>query len=86
MLTASHNEFEDEVEAEAKKVMTERLLAVLPISERDIVCRAFGIGYDRSYEYDEIGEELGYTGERIRQICVKAVKKMQDSAKRVLAM
>ena len=86
VVTASHNDYEDEVEAEANKDATDRLLATLSITERDIVCRAFGIGYDRAYEYDEIGAQLGYTGERIRQICTKALAKMKDSAKRVLAM
>ena len=57
------------------------LLACIPLAQRDIVARAFGIGYDRAYEDAEIADALGYTAERIRQIKNAAIARMKAAAK-----
>ena len=36
----------------------------------------FGIGYDKEYNNYEIGEELGLTSERIRQVINDVTKKL----------
>lgn len=86
VVTASVNDYEREIEDEDAKAKTEKLLSVLTVAERDVVRRVLGIGMDRAQEFDEIGEEIGYTGERVRQIYKGAIKRMRASAKRVLAM
>lgn len=79
--TASTNAYEEEIDAEDRGAKVAALLACIPIAQRDIVARAFGIGYDRAYEDAEIGEELGYTSERIRQIKNEAIARMRRAAK-----
>lgn len=81
MRTASRNAYEDEVEQEDREDKTAKLLSILPVGSRDIVRRAFGIGYDRQYEDAEIAEELGYTAERVRQIKLEALGRMRKVAK-----
>jgi DNA-directed RNA polymerase sigma subunit (sigma70/sigma32) len=78
--TACTNTYESEIETEDRQYKVARLLSILPIAQRDIVSRAFGIGYDRAYEDAEIAEELGYTAERVRQIKNAAVVRMKKSA------
>ena len=79
--TASRNAFEDEVEQEDREDKSAKLLSCLPVAYRAVVRRAFGIGYDRSYEDAEIADELGYTAERVRQIKLEALGRMRKVAK-----
>jgi RNA polymerase primary sigma factor len=55
--------------------------ALSPREERIIRMR-FGIGLDRDYTLESIGEEYSLTRERIRQIEAKALRKLQHPAKR----
>ena len=72
---------EEEIDAEDKTAKVNTLLACVPLSQRDIVARAFGIGYDRAYEDAEIADALGYTAERIRQIKNAAIARMKTAAR-----
>lgn len=83
---ASRNGYEAEMEKEDNEHKVALLLKGLSVREQEIVCRKFGIGFDREYELDEIATELGYTHERVRQLLGEALKKMKGRAKRVLAM
>ena len=82
---ATRNEYESEMDAEDMSDKTQRLLRGLSVREQDIVCRKFGIGYDREYELDEIADELGYTHERCRQLLKGALTKMKTRAVRIMA-
>lgn len=81
--TASTNGYEEEMEAEERDDKVKRLLSCLPITQRDIMARAFGVGYDRAYEDAEIGEALGFTSERIRQLKLDGLKRMKSYAKAI---
>ena len=50
------------------------------LSEREsfIIRKAFGLG-EQSMGLEYIGEELGLTRERVRQICDKGIRKLQES-------
>ena len=85
MVTATRNEYESEMDAEDMSDKTQRLLKGLSVREQDIICRKFGIGYDREYELDEIAEELGYTHERCRQLLKGALAKMKTRAVKIMA-
>jgi RNA polymerase primary sigma factor len=39
----------------------------------------FGIGYDQEHTLEEIGQEIGLTRERIRQIQGQALEKLRSS-------
>ena len=54
-----------------------RLLKELNPREEQILRMRFGIGYDEESTLEEIGETLGVTRERIRQIETKALQKLR---------
>jgi len=54
-----------------------RSLRELPTRERRVLCMHFGIGHHRAYTLEEIGRKFRLTRERIRQIEVKALKKLR---------
>ena len=84
MAMASVNGYERESELEDARYRAARLLKGLSFRESEIVCRKFGIGYDREYELDEIAEILGYTHERVRQILRDTLTKLRGK-ERVLS-
>ncbi|MCF0202060.1 MAG: sigma-70 family RNA polymerase sigma factor, partial [Bacteroidaceae bacterium] len=53
---------------------------VLNERESFIIRKAFGLG-EQSMGLEYIGEELGLTRERVRQICDKGIRKLQESGK-----
>jgi RNA polymerase primary sigma factor len=54
----------------------DRALATLSDKEREILRLRFGIGTDREYTLEEIGERFSVTRERIRQIEATALRKL----------
>jgi len=58
------------------------MLTTLSSREEKVVRMRTGIGEERQYTLEEIGEEFGLTRERIRQIEVKAIKKLRHPARR----
>ena len=74
--TASYNDYETEVENESLSLSMRRAMKVLSERERTIICMANGIGYNKDYKDKEIGEELGLTSERVRQLRNNAQTKL----------
>jgi len=62
------------------KEQVQELLETLPVRERIIVKMRFGIDSSKEYTLEEIGNLLGLTRERIRQIEVEALRKIQIPA------
>ncbi|MDM8566997.1 RNA polymerase sigma factor RpoS [Candidatus Halobeggiatoa sp. HSG11] len=58
------------------------LLSRLSDKQNIVIQRRFGIGSEREYTLEEIGEELGLTRERVRQIQMTAMKRLRDLLKR----
>jgi RNA polymerase primary sigma factor len=56
----------------------EQVLATLPPREARILRLRFGLGYDRAYTLEEVGEKFGLTRERIRQIEGKALRQLRQ--------
>lgn len=83
--TASHNAFEDEIEQESLMDEISRRLSVLTPREQFIIRMKFGFITGYEMDYKSIAEEWNkthsekeqLTQERIRQICVAALKKMK---------
>jgi RNA polymerase primary sigma factor len=63
------------------KVETMRALSTLTAREREVVMMSFGIGLDNPYTLEEIGDEMGLTRERVRQIREKALQKLREPMK-----
>lgn len=78
--TAVENEYQVDMEKEHSSVLSGVLMSILTEREQTIVKMAFGIGYNKEYTNAEIGEELGMSSERVRQLKNGAIKKMQTEA------
>ncbi|HXX56967.1 MAG TPA: sigma-70 family RNA polymerase sigma factor [Thermodesulfovibrionales bacterium] len=52
------------------------ILKTLPPKEEKVIRMRFGIGVDRDYTLEEVGNHLSLTRERVRQIELKALKKL----------
>jgi RNA polymerase primary sigma factor len=67
---------------------TAGVLRMLPPNEERVLRMRFGIGFDREYTLEEIGQSFGLTRERIRQIEAQALQKLRsfDTAKRLHPM
>jgi len=63
------------------KVETMRALSTLTARERDVIMMSFGIGFDNPYTLEEIGDAMGLTRERVRQIREKALQKLREPSK-----
>ena len=63
------------------KVETMRALSTLTPREREVVQMSFGIGCDNPFTLEEIGDVMGLTRERVRQIREKALQKLREPGK-----
>lgn len=77
-----------EVEATVASAAIQKILeSALTDRERRVIERRFGFGGDEPRTLEEVGQEFGVTRERIRQIQVKALRKLQSSSReRLLAL
>ena len=76
--TAVDNEYNDEIETEASNYLISEAMKERTDREKTIIRMAFGYGYPREYKDKEIGEKLGLTSERVRQLRHGALKKMRQ--------
>lgn len=58
-----------------------KVLGTLTPKEETVIRMRFGIGVDRSHTLKEVGRHLTITGERVRQIEVKALRKLRHPAR-----
>lgn len=72
----SSNNIQENIDEEYQKHKLDFFLGKLSKRERFVVERHYGIGCEQE-SFDTIGLHLDLGKERIRQICVEAVKKMQ---------
>lgn len=76
--SSSNNEYETTEANDYNKNMLSSLFSILTPREVKIISMSFGIGYDREYSPKEIGEEVGLTAERIRQMKDNIMKRLQN--------
>jgi RNA polymerase nonessential primary-like sigma factor len=55
----------------------EELLADLPERQREVLVRRFGLGQDEEASLDDVGNAVGLTRERVRQIQDEALKRLK---------
>ena len=68
---------EDAVTALLLRDAIRQALSTLTRRESEVISLRFGIGYDRPYTLEEVGDRFGVTRERIRQIESKALRKLR---------
>ena len=66
---------------ELKQIINDSLLKVLNEREKDVIKKRFGIDEDQVFTLEEIGTMFNVTRERIRQIELKALKKLKKLRK-----
>jgi RNA polymerase primary sigma factor len=66
---------------ESLQMETDRILATLTDREREVIKLFFGIGVEHPMTLEDIGESLGITRERIRQIKDKAITKLRTQSR-----
>jgi len=66
---------------ELKQIIRDALTSVLNNREESIVRLRFGIDGEREHTLEEVGQEFKVTRERIRQIEVKAIKKLKRAGR-----
>jgi len=71
----------DEVMHEDLKTQIDKILCTLSPKEALIIRKRFGIGEDSPSTLEEVGLEFDVTRERIRQIEVKAIRKLKHPAR-----
>jgi RNA polymerase primary sigma factor len=59
----------------------DKILGSLPPKEESIIRKRFGIGMDAPHTLEEVGVEFEVTRERIRQIEVKAIRKLKHPSR-----
>jgi len=59
-----------------------RVLNTLTPKEAEIIRRRFGIGFDKDDTLEEVGRHFSITRERVRQIEVKALRKLRHPSRR----
>ncbi|HET6471349.1 MAG TPA: RNA polymerase sigma factor RpoS [Pseudomonadales bacterium] len=69
----------DEVATGDLSVKLERLLGQLSEKQRDVLVRRFGLQGRTSGTLEEVGEEIGLTRERVRQIQIEALARLRSS-------
>lgn len=74
-IESENNFYEGVQDVEHRKKTIERVLNTLPSLEKDIL----KLYFIEEYSLNEIGEKFGLTGERIRQIKEKGIKKIKHS-------
>ena len=80
--SASYNEYEEKEEEEFNKKVVSSLLSKLSPRKQQIIKMRFGMyegdnGLRREYEREEIGQIIGLTSERVRQLEVEAMDEMK---------
>ena len=66
---------------ESLQMETDRILATLTDREKEVIKLFFGIGVEHPMTLEDIGESLGITRERIRQIKDKAITKLRTQSR-----
>jgi RNA polymerase primary sigma factor len=67
----------DTVTQDMLRSKLEEVLQSLSLREREVVKMRFGIGRESTYTLEELGKKFKVTRERIRQIEIRALKKLQ---------
>lgn len=66
------------IEEDDRTLAIKNILNTLNDREKTVIVRRFGIGLERAETLDEIGKELGFSRERIRQIESTALRKLRN--------
>ena len=72
---------EEAMDVLVRREEVDELLGALTDREKEVIALRYGLGDKRTHTLEEIGEMLGVTRERVRQIEARAMEKMRKNAK-----
>lgn len=72
---------EEAMDILVRREEVKELLETLNDRERQVIQLRYGLGDSRTHTLEEIGERLGVTRERVRQIEARAMEKLRKNAK-----
>jgi RNA polymerase primary sigma factor len=78
--TASHNDYEDTMDAEANEYLVNKLLSVCTEKEREVIKMLYGSGYDGPVPPEDVAEKFNMTRTRVLQLRKSIIKKMQKAS------
>lgn len=78
--TASNNEYEDVMDAEANEYLVNKLLSVCTEKEQKVIKMLYGIGYDNPISPEDVADSIGMTRTRVLQLKKSIIKKMQKAS------
>lgn len=73
---------QDEVITQEMREQVQGMLKVLDERERAIVCKRYGFDGEETYVLQQIGEQMGISRERVRQIEAQALRKLRHMARK----
>ena len=77
--TASVNEYDTETDNTYNRMLVNNILATLSPKQQDIIKMAFGIGYDRQYSIEEIGDKYEMDEMTINQLKNNIIKYLREN-------
>ena len=77
--TASENSYEDNIDSDYSKSLISNSMGVLTDRERKVIEMIYGIDNYRTYEIQEVSDEMGITKEGVRLINKRALEKLKNS-------
>jgi RNA polymerase primary sigma factor len=80
-ISSSNESTDQSLIQESMNQDVEKILAVLPEQEREIIRMCFGIGEPHEYTLEEIGNKFDISRERVRQIKERALKRLRAEQK-----
>ena len=77
--TSSVNEYDTETDKTYNKMLVNNILSTLSPKQQDIIKMAFGIGYDRQYSTEEIGDKYEMDEMTINQLKNNIIKYLREN-------
>lgn len=79
--TSSVNGYEEEIEDDSVKETVKKVLEVLPSDKAEMIKMLYGIGYDRQYSVDEVGEKFELYPEEVVKLSNTILKYLKQECK-----
>lgn len=71
---------DSEAQLDRRRQVIEKYLRQLPEREQSVLCARFGIGESEPQTLSQIGREMGISKERVRQLSLRALERLQTLA------
>ena len=81
--TAVENEYMESAEKDYKRALVNTILSYVPEKQADIMKMLYGIGYDKMYSTEEVGEKYGMRGVEVAALRDKIIMYIRQNAESI---